>query len=211
MEEVSVKDVPQRQTPDWLQGTIVRNGPGQFELGGVCLDDCYKYQDKRVCYVHWFDGLAMPHQFTIRDGKVSFANRYLVTETMTKDRKTEQVNYRMSATDPKLSWWQKLISPFYIQFMDNTNVHTILSAGEYIALTERAKGYTFDPETLETKAPYYSRYEINLDFDGASLTKTGVFIGVMALDPSQLQHYQSSGAVTRIATLTVTHRTCGLA
>ena len=155
LEEVSVDDVAvDGKIPDWLQGTIVRNGPGQFELEGVCPDDCYKYQDKRVCYVHWFDGLAMPHRFTIKDGRVSFANRYMITQTYTQDNKTGKVNSRMSATNPKLTWWQKLISPFYIKFMDNTNVHTLLSDGEYIALTERTKGFAFDPQTLATKQPF---------------------------------------------------------
>ncbi len=45
--------------PDWLDGTSVRNGPRQFELNHAELDQCYDL-DKRVCYVHRFDGLAMP-------------------------------------------------------------------------------------------------------------------------------------------------------
>ncbi|KAI2579866.1 beta-carotene oxygenase 1 [Homo sapiens] len=40
--------------PAWLQGTLLRNGPGMHTVG-----------ESR--YNHWFDGLALLHSFTIRD------------------------------------------------------------------------------------------------------------------------------------------------
>lgn len=42
--------------PAWLQGTLLRNGPGMHTVG-------------ETRYNHWFDGLALLHSFTIRDGK----------------------------------------------------------------------------------------------------------------------------------------------
>uniref|UniRef100_A0A2K5E0W3 Beta-carotene oxygenase 1 n=1 Tax=Aotus nancymaae TaxID=37293 RepID=A0A2K5E0W3_AOTNA len=42
--------------PAWLQGTLLRNGPGMHTVG-----------ESR--YNHWFDGLALLHSFTIRDGE----------------------------------------------------------------------------------------------------------------------------------------------
>ena len=36
--------------PEWLTGTLLRNGPGAFETGATTVD-------------HWFDGLAMVHRF----------------------------------------------------------------------------------------------------------------------------------------------------
>src|ERR1043165_7200641 len=50
--------------PAWLSGTLVRNGPAQFEGGDRGMN-------------HWFDGLAMLHAFGFADGHVSYANRYL--------------------------------------------------------------------------------------------------------------------------------------
>jgi len=109
-QEIWVDDVPvEGKIPDWLDGTIIRNGSGQFELNHAKPDQYYD-PNKRVCYVHWFDGLAMPHRFTIKQGYVSFASRCLITETYTKDNKTGKLNYRMSATNPDLTGWQKLIS-----------------------------------------------------------------------------------------------------
>lgn len=43
--------------PTFLKGTMLRNGPGMYEIG----DDTYK---------HWFDGLAYPQRYHFQDGKV---------------------------------------------------------------------------------------------------------------------------------------------
>uniref|UniRef100_A0AAY5ENY9 Uncharacterized protein n=1 Tax=Electrophorus electricus TaxID=8005 RepID=A0AAY5ENY9_ELEEL len=39
--------------PHWLQGTLVRNGSGLFSVG-------------ESSYNHWFDGMALLHNFTIK-------------------------------------------------------------------------------------------------------------------------------------------------
>lgn len=45
------------EIPQWLRGTVVRNGPGIYSIGGVR-------------YKHWFDGLALLQRFHFEDGKV---------------------------------------------------------------------------------------------------------------------------------------------
>lgn len=42
--------------PPWLQGTLLRNGPGLFSVGNTS-------------YKHWFDGMALIHSFTFKDGE----------------------------------------------------------------------------------------------------------------------------------------------
>ncbi|MGJ3238566.1 MAG: carotenoid oxygenase family protein [Anaerolineae bacterium] len=138
-EEVSVDDlaITEGSIPDWLKGTYVRNGPGQFTLG-------------KGKYWHWFDGLAMPHRYVFAEGHVSFANRYLQTANYRVDNATEKLNFRMSVTDPNRTFWQKLSAPFSMRFTDNTNVHSVEMDGQYVALTERQEAWTFDLNTLET-------------------------------------------------------------
>jgi len=57
--------------PDWLSGTLIRNGPAQFSVGD---------QD----YRHWFDGHAMLHAFRMANGTVSYRNRFLETQSRTE-------------------------------------------------------------------------------------------------------------------------------
>ncbi|PSQ72174.1 MAG: beta-carotene 15,15'-dioxygenase [Bacteroidetes bacterium QH_1_64_81] len=50
--------------PEWLTGTLIRNGPAQFEVGN---------QD----YNHWFDGHAMLHAFRMDGGTIGYRNRFV--------------------------------------------------------------------------------------------------------------------------------------
>ena len=50
--------------PEWLDGTLVCNGPGQFEVGDTAL-------------THWFDPLAMLRGFRFDDGGVRYTNRFV--------------------------------------------------------------------------------------------------------------------------------------
>lgn len=45
------------QLPTWLKGILLRNGPGMHTIGDT------KYN-------HWFDGLALLHSFTFKNGKL---------------------------------------------------------------------------------------------------------------------------------------------
>ena len=44
--------------PDWINGILLHNGPGKFQIG----------PDK---FQHLFDGLALMHKWHVRDSKVS--------------------------------------------------------------------------------------------------------------------------------------------
>ncbi|NXS37677.1 BCDO2 oxygenase, partial [Pomatostomus ruficeps] len=50
--------------PKWINGNLLRNGPGKFEFGN----------DK---FNHWFDGMALLHQFQLAQGSVTYRSRFL--------------------------------------------------------------------------------------------------------------------------------------
>lgn len=54
--------------PSWLQGTLLRNGPGIFSVGDTS-------------YEHWFDGMALMTSFTFQDGEVTHRSRFLQSDT----------------------------------------------------------------------------------------------------------------------------------
>jgi carotenoid cleavage dioxygenase-like enzyme len=127
--------------PSWLSGTLIRNGPGRFEVGGQRLN-------------HWFDGLAMLRRYAIEDGAVSYTNRFLRTEAYA-DAAAGRTSGQF-ATDTRgwrrlLAWVRALGPP---EPTDNANVHVARIDGEYVALTEAPRRVTFDPVTLETRGPF---------------------------------------------------------
>ena len=49
--------------PTWLNGRLIRNGPGE-----KCIGDSY--------FNHLFDGMAVLHMVNIQDGKASYTSRW---------------------------------------------------------------------------------------------------------------------------------------
>jgi carotenoid cleavage dioxygenase-like enzyme len=86
--EVALDRLPvEGRLPDWLRGTLVRNGPAQFEVGDERLD-------------HWFDGLAMLHAFAFERGHVRYANRFLRSSQYHAAREEGRIRYRSSPPIP---------------------------------------------------------------------------------------------------------------
>jgi carotenoid cleavage dioxygenase-like enzyme len=128
--------------PDWLSGTLLRNGPGLFEAGGQRVN-------------HWFDGLAMLRRYEFDDGAVTYSNRFLRTGAY-EDAMDGHLTGQFG-TDTR-SGWQRLrdvvtsLGP--PEPTDNANVHVARIDGEYVALTETPRRVAFDPETLATRGEF---------------------------------------------------------
>jgi carotenoid cleavage dioxygenase-like enzyme len=136
--EVVLDDVPVLgELPGWLTGSLLRNGPGTFQVGSQR-------------YRHWFDGLAMLHRFTIGEGRVSYANRFLETESYRAARDEGRIAYPEFATDPCRSLFARAMAVFDPQVTDSAKVNIARVAEHYLALAETPIQVEFDPETLRT-------------------------------------------------------------
>ncbi|MFN8530551.1 MAG: carotenoid oxygenase family protein [Anaerolineae bacterium] len=125
------------QIPTWLTGTLLRNGPGQFEVS-------------HADYPHWFDGLCMMHRYTFQNGKVSFANKFLQSQSYLQDNANGRINFAGVATPPPKSLLKRLYQVFNPAITDNCNIQFDKQAGEYLALTELPPAYVIDPFSLDT-------------------------------------------------------------
>jgi len=123
--------------PDWLSGTLIRNGPAQFEVGD---------QD----YNHWFDGHAMLHAFRVGDGTVGYRNRFLETKSRTEALEQGEIARSEFATDPCRSLFGRVMSVFNPKPTDNASINVARIDDAYVALTETPIPVAFDPDTLET-------------------------------------------------------------
>jgi carotenoid cleavage dioxygenase-like enzyme len=124
------------EIPAWLSGTLLRNGPAKYEVGGRSLR-------------HWFDGLAMLHKFSFGGGQVSYANRFLRSEAY-REAEQGRISYSEFATDPCRSLFKRAATMFRPRFTDNCNVNLTRLGDEYVAMTETPLPIAFDPETLDS-------------------------------------------------------------
>lgn len=123
--------------PSWLSGSLVRNGPGRFEVGSEH-------------YRHWFDGLSMLHRFSFKNGAVSYANKYLRSRDHREAMDKGRIVLPEFATEPERSIFQRLFSMSDPGKIQNGNVNVARVADSYVAMTEVPLPMEFDPQTLKT-------------------------------------------------------------
>lgn len=137
-EETSVDELPVTGAlPEWLAGTLIRNGPAGYEVGDYRL-------------THWFDGLAMLHLFSFRGGRVSYANRYLRTECYAHVMGEGKLYGKPFGVDPCRRLFGRHFSEYSPNVTDNANVNVTRLADRFMALVESPVTIEFDPRTLET-------------------------------------------------------------
>lgn len=136
--EVSVDALPvQGKIPEWVQGELFRNGPGTFTVG-------------QQRYRHWFDGLAMLHKFSIQNGNVSYANKFLESKAYGEAMKNGYISYQEFATDPCHTLFGRVKSVFQPKITDSAKVAITKVADKYVALSETPMQVEFDRDTLKT-------------------------------------------------------------
>jgi carotenoid cleavage dioxygenase-like enzyme len=135
-EEVDLPDVPVTGTlPEWLSGTLLRSGPGKWDLGRQPLD-------------HWWDGLALLQRFEFQHGHVSFRARFLETSVYEAFQKSGRLTWRAFATDPCAD----LLAGEKTEFVPhslNPNINITKIGDAVVALGETPLAMTFDPATLQ--------------------------------------------------------------
>ena len=138
--------------PEWLTGTLVRNGPGTFEVGdGGTVD-------------HWFDGLAMCYRFSFDPGNtagasldggdaVHYRNRFLETDAYERAR-TGKFDGGFATGETTL---RERLAGLLADPYDNTNIVVERIGGRYLALTESPRAVVVDPSTLAVEG--HSQYD----------------------------------------------------
>lgn len=124
----------QGQIPEWLSGTLLRNGPAKFTVG-----------KERVS--SWFDGLAMLHAFEFSPQKVLYSNRFILSNdyyTM-KEGKLPSEGFGQDPCGKKFQAQRTQYSSIV-----NADVNIADYADMMVALTEIPLPVVFQKETLDT-------------------------------------------------------------
>jgi len=138
----------QGRLPEWLNGDLVRNGSGVFQVGQTKLN-------------HLFDGMSVLHRFSIRDGAATYRNRILQSNTLKDGLKANRLTVTQFGThadiDPCLSTFGRLMSRFEMSPMtDNCSVNVFYKDDALYTVTETTKMRRIDPESLHVVGPSVS-------------------------------------------------------
>ncbi|KAI5608599.1 beta,beta-carotene 15,15'-monooxygenase, partial [Silurus asotus] len=144
--------------PLWLQGTLLRNGPGLFSFGNSS-------------YKHWFDGMSLIHSFTFKQGDVYYRSKFLRSDTYKKNIAANRIVVSEFGTlaypDPCKNIFSKAFT--YLlnvipDFTDNNLVNIIKYGEDYYASSEINYINQVNPETLDTigRVNYRNHIALNL-------------------------------------------------
>ncbi|CAN9498320.1 unnamed protein product [Ophioblennius macclurei] len=153
-----VKAEVQGSVPSWLQGTLIRNGPGLFSVGNQG-------------YNHWFDGMSLIHSFTFKDGEVSYRSKFLKSDTFKRNIRADRIVVSEFGTmiypDPCKNIFSRAfthLSNVIPDFTDNNLINIIRYGQDYFASSEVNYMNQIDPDTLETigRVNYRNHIALNL-------------------------------------------------
>ncbi|XP_063063493.1 beta-carotene oxygenase 2b [Engraulis encrasicolus] len=178
--------------PHWIKGSFLRNGPGKFEIGKHQLN-------------HWFDGMALLHQFKIEDGQVTYKSKFLSSDCYKSNTENDRIMVTEFGTaavpDPCKNFFKRFLSRFEMpKPTDNGNVSFVQYKGDYYVSTETNFMHKVNPETLEAseKVDWSKFIAVNgatahphTDPDGTtynmgnSYTAKGAFYNIICVPPEK--------------------------
>ena len=135
-DEISTTFPIEGSIPEWLSGTLIRNGPGSFAVGSEEVG-------------HWFDGLAMVHAFSFgaSENIVAYRNRFLDTDAY---RAAQAGEFPGGFATGETTLRDRLKAFVIGKPYDNTNIVAERVGEQYLALTETPRWVKFDPRSLDT-------------------------------------------------------------
>lgn len=149
--------------PEGLRGTLYRNGPGRFELGGVRKN-------------HLLDGDGMIQAFDFQDGRVRYRNRFVRTEKYLAEQQAQRLFIPTWTTRAPGG----MLRNAGHRILSQAGVTTLIKGDCLYAFDEVGLPYGLDPQTLETRGEQAVGPE-NLHLDYKAHTKTDARTGAWVL------------------------------
>ncbi|KAF4792296.1 DEP domain-containing protein 1A [Turdus rufiventris] len=128
--------------PTWLRGSLLRCGPGLFEVGSEP-------------FYHLFDGQALLHKFDFKEGHVTYHRRFVRTDAYVRNMTEKRIVITEFGTyaypDPCKNIFSRFFSYFKgVEVTDNALVNVYPVGEDYYACTETNFITRINPDTLET-------------------------------------------------------------
>ncbi|XP_069129974.1 beta,beta-carotene 15,15'-dioxygenase-like [Argopecten irradians] len=165
----------EKPLPSWIYGTLVKNGPGQFEMGNRNFTQALDGYAKLMSWKFPGDGSCL---FTTKFIQSSFYKTSVETNDI-----APYLNF--GVTVPPYDDEQKVAAMF--NAMDNMNVNFYNYSNTFVAVTDLWKSYQIDLPTLDTIRL------INPKIPTGNHSKTDDVISLMS-SAHPIQEYGNTGA-----------------
>jgi beta,beta-carotene 9',10'-dioxygenase len=126
--------------PDFINGTIYRNGFGKFEGNEFKLN-------------HLFDAMSLILKFDIIDGNVYFKSRLLNSNYYNDSKKGIPLYRTLGGTTPEMNMKQSIETKLHFM-QDNLNANLIIMNNKLFAISDLAGDIVIDKTTLEYQGKY---------------------------------------------------------
>ncbi|XP_044252484.1 carotenoid isomerooxygenase-like [Tribolium madens] len=128
--------------PPWLQGSLIRNGPGSIKVG-----------DEQ--YGHLFDSSALLHRFNIESGAITYQCRFVQSEVFKRNRAANRIVFTEFGTkavpDPCKTIFDRVAAIFRPNdHPDNSMISVYPFEDELYAFGEMPIIHKIDQVSLET-------------------------------------------------------------
>uniref|UniRef100_A0AAQ5YIS4 Retinoid isomerohydrolase n=1 Tax=Amphiprion ocellaris TaxID=80972 RepID=A0AAQ5YIS4_AMPOC len=128
--------------PSFLKGSLLRLGPGLFEVGDEP-------------FYHLFDGQALMHKFDFKNGQVTYFRKFVRTDAYVRAITEKRVVITEFGTfaypDPCKNIFSRFFSYFKgVEVTDNCLVNVYPVGEDFYAVTETNYITKVNPDTLET-------------------------------------------------------------
>ncbi|XP_048480733.1 carotenoid isomerooxygenase [Plutella xylostella] len=131
------------EIPAWLNGCLIRNGPGSLKVGDMT-------------FRHLFDSAALLHRFSVSGGGCSYQCRFLRSRTFQRNRAAARIVVTefgtRAAPDPCHTIFDRVSALFRPgeSMSDNAMISVYPFGDELYAFTEGPVIHRIDPVTLDT-------------------------------------------------------------
>ncbi|NXC02619.1 BCDO2 oxygenase, partial [Orthonyx spaldingii] len=171
--------------PKWINGNLLRNGPGKFEFGN----------DK---FNHWFDGMALLHQFQLAHGTVTYRSRFLQSSSYLRNSQHNRIVASEFGTlampDPCKSIFGRFLSRFELPHLEGASPGSLPPSlqDQYSALTENLWHLQVDWSKFiavngATAHPHYEADGTTYNM-GNSYGKHGSSYNIIRVPPQESSH-----------------------
>ncbi|KAG7675184.1 hypothetical protein Ndes2526B_g08043 [Nannochloris sp. 'desiccata'] len=150
------------EIPRELEGTLFRNGPGKFTLGG-----------KRI--PHPYDGDGLVASIAFKNGTAFFRSRFVQTPEYKAEAAADSVLFRGTFATQRSGGAMANAGDLYVKNTSNTNV---VAYGDRLwTLFEAGQPFRLNPKTLDTIGPELldGLFKAGLPFDLGSKESNSMF------------------------------------